>query len=280
MPNAPLQTFRAVEAANYGFGASVSLASRPFVLYHQRVTIAGATLAVSSTAMPFTTPLPTNRFFPWVNRVANGFYPVTVPNAYDRIAIHNLFTTDTNDTLITNSSIVPGAFSGGIVIPMGLAPETRGCSLTVGNGPRLPEDLVRDIVPTNLQSVDTRTNGHWLTLPPYAVNFSTNHGVLAVGAAGNAVHYGRNVVGTGNAYALPDDFTISNSVATDLGTAQGSAGTTGQIISGGSIEYATMGCSEIVVSIGANPVLNYTIEAGTLNKTFGFNWFVMGMFLG
>lgn len=280
MPNAPLQTFRAVEAANYCFGASVSLASRPFVLYHQRVTIASTGTAVGGAglALSFTT-LATNRFFPWVNRVANGFYPVTVPNAYDRIAIHNLFTTDSNDTLITNSSIVPGVFSGGIVIPMGLAPETRGCSLTVGNGPRLPEDLVRDIVPTNLQSVDTRTNGHWLTLPPYAVNFSTNHGVLAVGSTTNAVHYGRNVAGTGNAYALPDDFTISNSVATDLGTAQGAAGTSGQIISGGTIEYATMGCSEIVVSIGANPVLNY-LNDGTAGKTYGYNWFVMGMFLG
>jgi hypothetical protein len=89
-------------------------------------------------------------------------------------------------------------------------------------------------------------------------------------------------LGTGTAYSLPDDFTISNSIAAPLSavtTGEGAAGTTGQIISGGSIEYATMGCSEIVVSIGANPVLNY-LNDGTAGKTYGFNWFVMGMFLG
>ena len=97
MPNEPLQTYRAVDPVGYHFGSIATTASQPFVLGHFTSTShtgAGAT----NQAMSFSSSaLDADRFVPWVARnfdnstTTGSYYPVAVPNAYDRILIFPMY---------------------------------------------------------------------------------------------------------------------------------------------------------------------------------------------
>jgi hypothetical protein len=292
MPNDPLQTFRYVEPANWGFGATSTMASQPFVLYHDRVSIGVGTGTPGSNIGPSWSSLGTNRFYPWVQRTLDRVYPVKVPNAYDRIYIHPVFAVDTDDTANfanVNFTAPTTTFVMPFIIPFGLLPETRGYStankFNAVDGTRFPDDLLVKAGAVNYPSsqLATRTNGHWLPLPAYASNFSTNSGVKTAGGDTNPTHYGRaaNSAGTstGTGYQLPNDFTISASGSAALSTSATAAATT-QYISGQGAEFATMGTEEIVVSLGSNPAGVLMNHPGTVGQIYYANFFLVGCFLG
>ena len=297
MPNDPLRTFRKVEPANWGFGASATISSQPFVLYHVRQLVALGTGGAAATNVAPTWPtLTTTRFLPWTARLADACYPVAVPNAYDRVYIHPVFTLDTDDTAgLANVTITAPTttYIPGIIMPFGLVPESRNYStsgkLNPVDGTRFPEDLIAAAsagtatVPANF---NTRTNGHWMHLAPYASSFATNNGIKAVGSDTNPTHYGRAAnsggVVTGTGYQLPNDFTISTATTSAL-TATGTTGAAAaatQVIFGQGVEFATSGTEELVVSLGSNPAGVLFNHPNTAGKSYYANYFLMGVFLG
>jgi hypothetical protein len=294
MPNTPLQTFRAVEPANYGFGAAATLASRPFVLNHCTYTFTGAGSAVTTQAVTFNAATAdANRFIPWLARnfdnpaTTGSYYPVRVPQAYDRIYVFPMYRTSTDDTQVNANAVTltQSSYDAPRVFPMGLFPETRDYTTSNPNNPLnavIPEDVIRKGYPTHVSNADynTRTHGIWSPLPPYASNFSTSNGELAVGGTNNPVSFGRTGVGTGTAYALPDDLTISKAGSSQLllNNAFFVGGNAAYI--GMGHEYQTMGCEEIVLSIGAIPSNLQLAAPGTNGKVYVVHWFMMGVLLG
>lgn len=296
MPNDPLKTFRKVEPANWGFGASATISSQPFVLHHQRIfLVTGTGTGAVTSATPSWLALATSRFFPWIARTAETCYPVAVPNAYDRVYIHPIFVVETDDTTTAGMTITAPTttYIPGIIMPFGLIPETRGYStsgkLNPVDGTRFPEDLIAAAAATTPAlptTFNTRLNGHWMPLAPYASSFATNNGIKAVGSDINPTHYGRasNSAGTnvGTGYQLPNDFTISSATSSAL-VATGAAGgspTNTQVIFGQGLEFATSGTEELVVSLGSNPAGVLVNHPNTLNKNYYINYFLMGVFLG
>lgn len=180
MPNTPLQTFRTVEPANYGFGSSATLASRPFVLSWIRTSTftssGAATGTVTNTASTATTTttlgwndggptttvsgtpptqvnplLNADRCLPWVARSMEHIYPVKVPNAYDRIYIFPMYCIEARAGA-SISATMAGAYLGSSAIPFGLIPETRGYTTTGKADPllsRLPDDLLDPFIAAN-----------------------------------------------------------------------------------------------------------------------------------
>lgn len=277
MPNTPLQNFRAVEPANYAFGSSATLASQPFVLHHTATAVANAAVSTS-----LAEAYAVDRFFPWVSRLKNSHYPVSVPNAYDRILISPMYVVEGAST--TPNLKLTGIGTAPIILPMGLAPQTRGTSTNNQLNPkihRLPEDVLNAAKTSgqffgNTSAVDSRTNGHWNVLPPYAANFLTNNGVLAVGSSTNPTHFARTGLGVGPGYFLPADLSISTTTANPLALGDARIGQT-YFIQGQGIEYATLGSEEIVVCIGTYPVVSHLDPAAATEK---IHFLLVGMFLG
>jgi hypothetical protein len=162
MPNEPLQTYRAVDPVGFHFGSIATTASQPFVLGH--FTTESYTTANAANAAPAfsNSALNANRFIPWLARdfdnstTTGAYYPVAVPNAYDRILIFPMYrlvrsaawpTLPNTFTFGTLASYVPP-----FILPMGLTPQTRGFTDVNKLNPKLyrfPDDI-----PTDPRSVD------------------------------------------------------------------------------------------------------------------------------
>ena len=310
MPNTPLQTFRSVEPANYAFGSSATLASEPFVLYHQRGTVLTTTASSQTLTYPsFTGAALGTRFQPWTVRDQDNHYPVEIPNAYDRVFVYPMFVMDTingatGDTGATTavpvgySIAAPGAtYTAPFIMPFGLFPGSRANNTTRNAGHRrLPWDLIRQANPSAVITPDPATTGCWTVLPPYASNFTTSNGLAtAVGSFTAPVSTPRttngSTSGTGAPYQLPPDFstglTASVSALTNA-TGQYAATTTSMVFNGAGVEFSTMGCDELVVSLVKEPT-NFpavTVSAMTVSGTgathgkIAMNFFLMGVFLG
>lgn len=266
MPNDPLQIFRMVEPANWGFGATASLASRPFVLQHTRVesafTYTGGAAGSGTAANGWTGGGPTNflnptrtadRFYPWKNRLENHVYPVVVPNAYDRVHIFPVFmldrtplrrvttstptggptTTTTADFYPTDLPIIssPISYQAPGIIPFGLYPESRGISANDGasSRSRLPDDIIAKIAPRAVPVSGARENGLWNILPPYATNFTTNNGLNAAGTVSAPTSGGRYVVTAGSASALGTAYALPHDLSVSFSTTTGLSGSSAQL---------------------------------------------------
>lgn len=318
MPNTPLQTFRSVEPANYAFGSSATMASRPFVLSWLRSPTYTSTAASGNITAVTTTntdalgvgwnssapntgasaPLwNADRCLPWVARNMEHIYPVKVPNAYDRIYIFPMFCIEAR----AGASIlaaVSGAYVGPSAIPFGLIPETRGYTTTGKMDPslsRLPDDILDPFIAANpiessgasaVSSLpSTRTNGLWTTLPPYSANFTTSN-VTNANSETAPSHIARSTVGTngkvGSAYAFPADASISKAIGTSASTvmtATHAQHATGPVIVGGGLEFQLLGCEELILSPIVGPgTITWTV-ANSGDK-FRIHWFMMGVFLG
>lgn len=311
MPNTPLQTFRTVEPANYGFGSSATMASRPFVLYHARGTqVATQTAATSTLAYPtFTGSGQQTRFQPWTVRTQDNHYPVVIPNAYDRVFVFPMFVIDTINGVTGNTgstaevatdtsvAIPPTAYTAPLIMPFGRFPESTYNPNTVNpQHSRTPWDLIKKFNRSFTVLPDAEPTGIWTVLPPYATNFTTSNGqVVAVPSASNPVSTPRGTgsgVGIGSAYQLPPDLSVglqatSNGVVSNTAS-QYLATSVSQIWSGAGIEFSTMGCEELVVSLIGAPTnlptvtLNAQSTSGTgaVQGAAAINFFLMGVFLG
>lgn len=285
MPNIPLQNFRAVEPANFGFAAGATLASQPFVLYHEQSTaVVGAGTPGTNVAATFLSTFAANRFQPWLWRNNDACYPVDVPNAYDRIHVWPLYIVSSSNSANAPSTLTFGnltSYAAPFIVPFGLAPQTRGFTTANRLNPlahRLPDDILA--AAGLVSSFDTRANGLWNVLPPYASNFSTSNGLMAVGSATNPTSFGRATTGTGLGYALPDDFSISNAGTGALSESAAQYATGGQVLIGMGHDFQTMGCEEIVISPGASPTGISFNHPGTNGASYRVNYFLMGALLG
>lgn len=300
MPNEPLQTFRAVEPAHWGFGAISTIASQPFVLNHFSSTAINGTLALqSNVGVQFTGAnfLTANRFYPWISRNydtpttgGGAYYPVKVPNAYDRIYIFPMYYIVGSASASAFGTL--GSYSAPYILPMGLTPQTRGFTTVNKLNPKLyrfPEDIPEaNGWARKTGSYNIRDNGLWIPLSSYATNALTSNGFMGVAGATDARSFGRAVVGTGTAYKLPNDLSISlanDTVNTPLADnanayAAGTAGTQQPPIVGMGLEFQTHGTEEIVCVLGSVPTgltLNIPIGDGHAHRV---EMFLMGMFLG
>jgi hypothetical protein len=313
MPNNPLKTFRTVEPANYGFGSSATLASRPFVLYHQINSIDTTGTVDTAADVPAWATTHVNRTskcIPWLIRNEDEIYPVAIPNAYDRVYIFPMYVVEQSVARTAADYIQLGIQEGAsslyiapLIFPFGRFPETQGLS-TVGkldpNQHRIPDDLIAlNQLNASGSPLNTRANGLWTVLPPYATNFTTGNSTNVTSNEANPASVARiqttaanSVIGTG--YRLPPDLSISSTTAAALVTgAAGSAHakyaagtastgfTTEGVVIGTGIEYQTMGCDELVVSPQNLPVkLRYTPRGATAGVAARVHWFLMGVFLG
>lgn len=307
MPNTPLQTFRTVEPANYAFGSSATLASRPFVLYHQRgtevSTQSGATTSVSYPS--FTGVLDASRFQPWTVRSQNQHYPVMIPNAYDRVFIYPMYVLDTTNgqtgatgsttpVSVGSSIAAPSTYTAPWIAPFGRFSESKDGAISVNSGHRqLPWDVIRKVNPNAVITPDPSTAGCWTLLSPYASNFTTSSGILTAAATvSNQISHLRAMAGIGNAYQLPPDLTVGLSADTvsevGNGNSRFAATTTSMIFNGAGIEYTTAGCEELVVSLIKAPANLPAVTLDTMSVSgtgavqgkAALNFFLMGVFLG
>lgn len=297
---------------------------------------------ISSTSFPNVGKTAT-RFMPWVNRLDSAVYPVAIPNAYDRVYIFPVFmldrtplhavststadgvtTTTITDTFATNLPVIssPISYLAPSIIPYGLFPETRnaGSGGTMTKS-RLPDDLIRAASGVAVPLSGVKENGLWGVLPPYASNFTTLNTLSVAGTAAAPTSGGRYVVSRtassetnvlGNGYALPSDFSISNSTTSNLavtagasGAAPAASGTTASdatYVTGAGLEFSLQGCTELVVAHAVDhsglaftanaagipllagtaagpPATNGNVE-GTYYPKVAANYFLMGVFLG
>jgi hypothetical protein len=299
MPNEPLQTYRAVEPANWGFGASATLCSQPFVLAHNYVSLTANTGTATGTVLPSTSTGTTNaaigwdtqapgnmvkdvsRCLPWLARDFNGIYPVAVPNAYDRILIFPMYTIEGQAATL----LAPTTFDAPAFIPFGLLPETRGFTDVNKLNPkiaRFPEDLIATLTPPSGSTghgINLRTNGAWVPLHPYGSNYlSSNQATENTYAASSPSAFARDTApALGLGYRLPSDVSISTSTGTTM-SATNTSHAASNLIVGAGIEYNTIGSKEIVAVPVTHPSsLTWAVTSGT---PFRVHWFLMGAFLG
>ena len=312
MSNLPLQAFRMVEPANWGFGASATMASQPFVLSHMHVS-ATASAANSSGEITPTSMTGTNtngvgweagvgngalvnntgRCVPWVARSLSGIYPVAVPNAYDRIYIYPMYTIEAAGNTAGAFLSMASTFSAPLLMPFGLLPQTRSESTTSRynpiDGTRFPDDVINGMsdaatyqsagAPTH--GINTRLDGSWITLPPYSSNFVSANGVVDNAyTTTSPASFARNISNStfGAGYQLPDDVSISLASATTMSPTVVSHSPS-RVIVGAGIEYQTMGAEEIVAVPMRHPsslTFGLTVPA----TQFRCHWFLMGVFLG
>jgi hypothetical protein len=307
MPNNPLKTFRSVEPANYGFGSSATLASRPFVLYHQTKDETLNATAGVVTAVTFATThvAKTSKSIPWIIKDADQVYPVAVPNAYDRLYVFPMYVVEQGVSKTSTNYVHLGLNEAGgslyvppIVFPFGRFPETAG--LTTANKLnetqyRIPDDLIsaNPLSSSSTTNLNTRANGLWTVLPPYGTNFTTSNKQNIVVSSTDPssvarIHVANTTSLVGNAYKLPPDLSISPTMAAALTTvttaALGVAGysaafldvaSTGNpfpadqegVVIGQGIEYQTMGCDLIVVSPQSLPDKIHVAPRGTTAGT-------------
>lgn len=306
MPNEPLQTYRAVEPVGPHFTAAATLSSVPFVLAHNHVSLTaaavttGTVLAAGSSGTTETAvgwdssgngsmTLNVDRAIPWVARNFEGIYPVTVPNAFNRLYVYPMYTIESAVvTTAPNISFPLTTGSAPFVLPFGLLPQTRGSSTTGKLNPkigRFPDDLIAATLPVVGgaavgHGIDTRTNGLWIPLLPIGANFLSG-GALAVNTyASSPASYARNTTGNlfGAGYQLPNDASISAS-AVSATTAIQVQHAVGRVIVGAGLEFNTHGAAEVVVVPQKHPaVINWNTSSNT--APFRIHWFLMGMFLG
>ena len=296
MPNEPLQTFRAVEPAHWGFGAISTLASQPFVLNHFTTGNAlGTGAAQTNVAVSFDgSALNANRFKPWVSRdfdnstTTGAYYPVKVPNAYDRIYIFPMYYAVRSANAVSSFGSL-AAYTAPFILPMGLTPQTRGFTTVNKLNPkmyRFPDDIpTANGYTRQTNSYTIRDKGLWIPLSSYATNALTSNGAMGAAAATDARSFGRVVVGTGTTYQLPNDVSISTATTTGLSSsawqyASVAAGAEAEPIVGMGLEFQTHGCEEIVCVLGSLPTgMNLNIAAGD-GQAHRVELFLMGMFLG
>lgn len=292
MPNEPLQTYRAVDPVGFHFGSIATTASQPFVLGHftSEFLVAGANTNATVTFRG--TALDANRFTPWLARnfdnstTTGSYYPVAVPNAYDRILIFPMYRLVRSAGFTQFSFGTASTYVPPFILPMGLTPQTRAFTTSNALNPRLyrfPDDIP---VASNYERVsgsyNIRTHGLWIPLSPYATNGLTNNGTMNTASNTDARSFGRNpVAGTGTAYHLPADLSISKAATSGLAlaNAQYAAGSADVMIGMG-LEFQTHGCEEIICPLGSLPT-NLTItDNATSGVARGVELFLMGMFLG
>ena len=284
MPNPPLQTFRAVEPAHFGFAAASTLASQPFVLYHERGSaIVGEGSPTANSVSAFAMTYPANRFQPWDWRLNDACFPVKVPNAYDRIHIFPMYIATSSAGVSGDVSFgtVSTSYNAPFIMPFGLAPQTRGFTTANRLNPelhRLPDDILAKL--GVISSFNSRNDGIWNVLPPYASNFSTSHGLLAIGSPTNPTSFGRHQTGTGTGFALPDDLSISNANTGVLSESQNRWNANSKVLIGMGQDFQTFGSEEIVVAPGSAPTGLTISHVGTLGVTYRIEYFLMGTFLG
>jgi hypothetical protein len=292
MPNEPLQTYRAVDPVGYHFGSIATTASQPFVLAHF-TSVNYTALNATNQLMTFNSlALDADRFVPWVARnfdnsgTTGSYYPVAVPNAYDRILIFPMY------RLVRSSSVpdlvfgTASAYVPPFILPMGLTPQTRGFTDVNKMNPKLyrfPDDVPTDSGYERVSgSYNIRTHGLWIPLAPYATNSLTSNGTMAVATSTDPRSFGRNpVVGTGTAYHLPADLSISKATTSGLtlANAQHATGSANTMIGMG-IEFQTQGCQEIVCSLGSLPTGITITDTGSAGIVRRVELFLMGVFLG
>lgn len=292
MPNEPLQTYRAVDPVGYHFGSIATTASQPFVLGHFSTTNYSTANAANQELAFKATALDADRFIPWVARGFDdsndkgAYYPVRVPNAYDRIYIFPMYrlvrsAPITNFTFGTLASYVPP-----FILPMGLTPQTRGFTTVNKLNPKLyrfPDDMPTVANWTRASaSYDIRTHGLWIPLSSYATNALTSNGTMGVAAATDARSFGRSPgIGTGTAYHLPKDLSISKATASGLALANGQIDTgTADTLVGMGLEFQTHGCEEIICPIGSLPTGLTISDNANGGIARLIELFLMGMFLG
>jgi hypothetical protein len=297
MPNEPLQTYRAVDPVGYHFGSIATTASQPFVLNHfASPTVLGTAALQANVPVAFNAGdfLTASRFLPWVSRDydtpltgGGAYYPVRVPNAYDRIYIFPMY------YIVGSASVSAwgtlGGYSAPYILPMGLTPQTRGFTDVNKMNPKLyrfPEDIPEvNGYTRHTGTYSIRSKGLWIPLSSYATNALTNNGFMGAATATDARSFGRSVAGTGTTYKLPNDLSISNAAGAALTEAAnqyaaGTAGTAQPPIIGMGLEFQTHGCEEIVCCIGSVPTgFTLNIPIGN-NQAHRVEMFMMGMFLG
>lgn len=312
MPNNPLTVFRAVEPPFAGFQAAAGLASIPFVLSWCKTDLTGAsststgtllhrtstgtTTAVTKgwdlTTSPVGITLDADRAIPWVARNKDEIYPVAVPNAYERIYIFPLYIIEgTTAGARLTPPVTAAAHNGPSILPFGLLPGTRGASTAAAlndRGTRFPDDLIaKQAAPLNYD-YSTRTNGSWLTLPPYASNFTTNSQLTVSNNEASPGSFGRSTTsaangGLGVGYRFNSDYTISKSDAstTTPGATTGSNArfAASSSLTGVGMEFSLQGCQEVVVVPHDFPdTLTWTTAAAA--EAFRVHMFMMGVLLG
>jgi len=285
------------------------MSSQPFVVHHQRLLIrtnTSGTTAIAATncvtggegstimsvSGSSSASAAATTFQPWALRSSDTkTYPVSIPNAYDRVLLFPMFITDSTAPIapeLMTFVAPPASYTAGAILPFGLLPQTRDSSTANRmneNGPHLPNDLINKIAPSTTLNFNTRTHGLWVPLAPYATNFATGNGQILAAVAGTPCHLGRhNAAGAasvGTGYFLPNDFTIS-AASGSIGLLQPAAAAT-SMITGHGIEFQTLGCEELVVSVFMLPSNLTCSTAAALteaNSTYSVNFFVMGVFVG
>ena len=292
MPNEPLQTYRAVDPVGFHFGSIATTASQPFVLGH--FTSASYTAANANNQGPSFSgsALNANRFIPWLARdfddstTTGAYYPVAVPNAYDRILIFPMYRLTRSATFTTFTFGTLASYVPPFILPMGLTPQTRGFTDVNKLNPKLyrfPDDI-----PTanNYERVNgsynIRTHGLWIPLSSYATNALTSNGTMTVAGGTDPRSFGRSPgIGTGTAYHLPKDLSISKTSTTGLSLTDGQiAGGTADTLIGMGLEFQTHGCQEIICPLGSLPTGITLVDNATEGVARRVELFLMGMFLG
>jgi hypothetical protein len=172
-------------------------------------------------------------------------------------------------------------YNAPFVMPFGLCSQTRNYSTSNALNPqvcRLPDDILAAL--GVVRSFNTRLNGLWNVLPPYAVNFSTSNGLLAVGSSTNPTSYGRHQTGTGTGYALADDLSISQATTGLLSETANRWSSNSKVLIGMGTDFQTMGSEEIVVAPGSSPTGLTLSTSGTNGVVYRCEYFLMGTFLG
>jgi hypothetical protein len=131
-------------------------------------------------------------------------------------------------------------------------------------------------------SYNIRTHGLWIPLSSYATNALTSNGTMGVAANNDPRSFGRSPgIGTGTAYHLPKDLSISKATTTGLALANGQIdGGTADILIGMGLEFQTHGCQEIICPLGSVPTgitISDNADQGVARR---IELFLMGMFLG
>lgn len=306
MPNNPLTVFRAVEPPFAGFQAAAGLASVPFVLSWSKTTLTGAAVTSTGTLLhqssTGTTVLTTgwdlsssptgitfdpDRAIPWVARNKDEIYPVAVPNAYERIYIFPLYIIEgTTAGARLTPPVTAAAHNGPSILPFGLLPGTRGASTAAAlndRGTRFPDDLIAKQATPLSYDYSTRTNGSWLTLPPYASNFTTNSQLTVSNTEAIPASFGRSTTSLANGalgvgYRFNSDYTISRSTAFATGgtNAQFAASSS---LTGVGMEFSLQGCQEVVV-VPQNFPDSLTWTTAAAAEAFRVHMFMMGVLLG
>lgn len=306
MPNNPLTVFRAVEPPFAGFQAAAGLASVPFVLSWSKTDLTGSAATTGTllhrtstgtttlskgwdlTTSPVGITLDADRAIPWVARNKDEIYPVAVPNAYERIYIFPLYIIEgTVSGARLTPPVTAAVHNGPSILPFGLLPGTRGASTAAclnDRGTRFPDDLMAKQATPLSHDYSTRTNGSWITLPPYASNFTTNSQLTVSNTETSPASFGRSTTSLANGalgvgYRFNSDYTISQSTTAGATGGSNARFAASSSLTGVGMEFSLQGCQEVVVVPQDFPdTLTWTTVGS--NEAFRVHMFMMGVLLG